>query len=201
MKKDNLTTDCIFKSFKSLLEKKKYNEISVCDICEKAGVSRMTFYRSFNSKDDLTLKSIDRLVSNMRQRILSSNQVNHYTILKEVFDTFKPLSDVIGAFEDSQIVKEVLQTITEKLKDNIQASDYINKTSKYIPTFFFSGITSTLFEWIKGGTEESSEDMARLLTSLINFEVADEDDYENSPKTSLLCSSIFHIADENEENK
>ncbi len=49
-KNNNLTKNYILESFYILLTKKHYNEISVCDICEKAGVSRMSFYRNFFSK-------------------------------------------------------------------------------------------------------------------------------------------------------
>ena len=37
----------------SLMLRHNYDEISVKDICEKAGVSRMSFYRYYNNKDDI----------------------------------------------------------------------------------------------------------------------------------------------------
>jgi len=41
---------------------KKYEEITVTDICRRAQISRRTFYRNCTSKDDLILYSADHLV-------------------------------------------------------------------------------------------------------------------------------------------
>ena len=36
-----------------LMNQKKFNDISITELCKKAGVSRMAFYNNYNSKDDL----------------------------------------------------------------------------------------------------------------------------------------------------
>ena len=61
MNKETLRREYIFSAFYHLLKKNNYDDISVCDITTKAGVSRMSFYRNFKSKDDLTFQSIDRI--------------------------------------------------------------------------------------------------------------------------------------------
>ena len=53
-----------------------------------------------------------------------------------------------------------------KLKKSMP-NDLINKTSKYIPIFYLSSVTSVLLEWLKNGTIESPDEMARLICSLI----------------------------------
>ena len=46
----------------------------------------------------------------------------------------------------------------------------MNKTSKYIPVYFFGAITTTMFDWMKNGAEETPDEMARLIASLTNIE-------------------------------
>ncbi len=41
-----------------LMRKKDYKDISITEICEKAGVTRMSFYRNFESKEDILKKWI-----------------------------------------------------------------------------------------------------------------------------------------------
>ena len=67
--KENLTQEYIYSAFLQLLDKKHYDDISVCEICTKAGVSRMSFYRNFESKEDLTFKGIDRIVKSLSTSI------------------------------------------------------------------------------------------------------------------------------------
>ena len=65
--KENLTRGYIYDAFKQLLKSKKYDDISVCDITEKAGVSRMSFYLNFKSKDDILYQGIDVIFNNLRK--------------------------------------------------------------------------------------------------------------------------------------
>lgn len=176
-KNNNLTKNYILESFYILLTKKHYNEISVCDICEKAGVSRMSFYRNFFSKEDLIIKSLDYVMNNLKKELESCEEVNFYILIKSIFDTFKKYKDVIPSFQDTQILKTIRYNTMNKFKENI-VIDQMNKSSKYIPVFYISAFSTTLFEWLKGGAVESTEDMARLIVSLTNG---------NMPNPSLKC--------------
>ena len=42
-----------------LLKEKSLNEISISEICETAGVGRMSFYRNYESKEDVIKKCND----------------------------------------------------------------------------------------------------------------------------------------------
>ena len=45
--------DPIFRAAKQILKKKGYEELSIKNICEEAGVSNGSFYHHFKTKDDL----------------------------------------------------------------------------------------------------------------------------------------------------
>ena len=176
-KNNNLTRDYILESFYILLTKKHYNDITVCDICEKAGVSRMSFYRNFVSKEDLIMKGIDYIMGNLREELSGNKELNSYIFIKAIFDTFKKFKDVIPSLQDTQITKTIRYNTMSRLKENIVV-DQMKKSSKYIPIFYISALSTTLFEWLKGGAEESSDEMARLIVSLTK---------DNMPNPSLKC--------------
>ncbi len=87
-KKENLTREYIIKAFEKLLESNDFDKLSVCDIVEKAGVSRMSFYRNFKSKEDLVFQLFDELTKELRTNIINLETKNQYTILKEYFEIF-----------------------------------------------------------------------------------------------------------------
>ncbi len=51
--KSKETKERIFRAAKRILQKKGYEELSIKNICEEAGVSNGSFYHHFKSKDDL----------------------------------------------------------------------------------------------------------------------------------------------------
>ena len=165
--KESLTKEYIYSAFLQLLDKKHYDDISVCEICTKAGVSRMSFYRNFESKEDLTFKGIDRIVKNLSSNIEKLNVKNMFTITQETFVFAKKYKSALFSIMDSQISNTLKDMIVSNLQEKSKI-DYINKTSKYIPVFYFTSIVAVLIEWLKNNTQESPEEMATLLTKLVN---------------------------------
>ncbi len=170
--KENLTRCYIYKAFAKLLETNHYDKISVCDITEKAGVSRMSFYRNFKSKEDLTLKGIEHIVKKVVANIKKHEKISIYVITKEFFEVAKDYKNIVDSFENSPISKELISTTIARLRDNMP-TDYMNNTSKYIPIFYFGAISSTMFDWLRKGAKETPEEMAKMIASLINSDFDD----------------------------
>ena len=51
-KRSLFTRQCIGDALLALMEEMPYEQISISDICKKAGISRMTFYHYFYTKAD-----------------------------------------------------------------------------------------------------------------------------------------------------
>ena len=55
------TRMAVFNAFRDLVLSRRYDDIRVADIIDRAVVGRSTFYEHFNSKDDVLLTSIEPL--------------------------------------------------------------------------------------------------------------------------------------------
>ena len=167
MKRENLTRKYIFESFYSILKKKHYDSITVSDICARAGISRMSFYRNFESKENLLFRAIEEIAKIIRANINNLNEINQYFLIKSFFEAFQKYTSVISSFENSPVYNSLLSIANEQIKIKFEG-DFINKTSKYIPIFYLSAIGATVLEWLKSGANETPDEMARLLCTLIN---------------------------------
>ncbi len=165
--KENLTKSYIYKAFIYLLEKHQYDEISVCDIANKAGVSRMSFYRNFASKEDLVFQGVGEISNKIHKKLENQQSKSQYALAKATFEEFRFAKNIICSFKDTNVAKTFGDEISKKLAETMP-NDYMNKTSKYIPVFVIGAIASTLLCWLKNGAEEEPEDMAKLIASLID---------------------------------
>lgn len=65
-----LAVDSIYEALLQLMEKKPYSEIKITDIVERAGVSRMAYYRNYQSKDEILTKRLEKNLDDFYSRIL-----------------------------------------------------------------------------------------------------------------------------------
>ena len=98
--KNSFSTSLMVEALLLLLEKNEYDSITVKEICEKAGVNRSTFYKHYDTKDDLlveTMKYINaRLLSdsNYDAIIPRSNDEKNFNLEGKNY----PMTKVIKKF-------------------------------------------------------------------------------------------------------
>jgi AcrR family transcriptional regulator len=88
-----MTKSCIAQSLMLLMQKKPYTDISIDEITAKAGVNRSTYYRNFNSKEDIVKFYITQILYEYRSffnkndsfKIHFEKLLNHYLKYKKEF--------------------------------------------------------------------------------------------------------------------
>ena len=128
--KDTLTKKYIFEALYELLSRRNINEINVSEICEKAGVSRMSFYRNFKSKEDLVNKSLEKILLNLKENLSKQEQINQYIVTREIFTTSLKYTKITQAFKNSDYIEKFTNSIAAQLF-TFSPEDKINPTKKY----------------------------------------------------------------------
>jgi len=70
----------------TLFDERGYEQTTVDDITERAGLGRTTFFRHYRSKEDVIFPDHDRLLEQIRDRLLTSS---HSTALAAVSDAVR----------------------------------------------------------------------------------------------------------------
>lgn len=170
------TKSALKKEFFLLLnENKLITNISVKTLCDKADVSRGTFYLHYSDLYDLLEELENELLSDF-ERILESHDPlslkgSLIPILDDIVLFIHKNKDVCLMFFDADM------SFTYKIKRLVRSRCY-NAWSRlyddldrniweYLSTFIFSGCLDVITMWIKESRGESPDEITKLLEKII----------------------------------
>lgn len=155
--------DAIENIFIELLQTKSLNEISVSDICKKAGLNRSTFYANYMDIYQLADTIRETLEDNLndlyRSEIADGYNSNDYLLLFRHIKENQPFYNTyfkLGYDNQYKIFKY----------DTALAREHFdNRFIDYHYEFFKSGITAIIKHWLSNGCLETPEEINGILMS------------------------------------
>ena len=160
-----LAKECIFTALMLLMEKQDYEKITITDIARRAGVSRMTYYRVYQDKDDI-IKT--HLIEAFDQMVMEINAQNNYTendFSRCFFETVKK-NEIL--FHNA-LKANMLEFVWRKVKEHTIAlfrtffrTNENSFLSNYRLCFFAGGFLHIAREWLETGMQEDVGTMVRL---------------------------------------
>lgn len=71
-KRSRRTRAWLLETLLKLLENKKYSEITITELTEKADIARQTFYRNYDSMDDILLSRLNEIVDEYLAKVFKN---------------------------------------------------------------------------------------------------------------------------------
>ena len=173
------TRKAIFDAFIELLSNKKFNQITVAEIIEKADVGRATFYSHFETKDYLLKELCKELFCHIFDSI-HQDEKHH----KHIFDCNPPASVFLHLFTHlQQNDNQILQLLTgendtlfldyfkSELRILVEHQSEIPIRSEFPKDFWLNHVTSTCLEtirwWFQNGLIESPQMIVSYIFSVL----------------------------------
>lgn len=158
-KQNRIVCESLREALIILMNEKNYYKISICELCEKAGVSRMAFYNNYKSKDDL-LRQIIYFQTNILIDIVGSpfrekTDTNWYI---KMFECIKENNIYLKTIFNANFKFEYLSAINDLV---LHDSD-INATNKYLRLMWTGGVVNTIIYWIESDMKDSIKEMAEF---------------------------------------
>ena len=88
-----LSKECIVSALLQLIYIKPLSAITISELCKKAGVSRMTFYRNYNSKEEIFTKHLSEIFDEYKSDTDCLAENNHFYDVKIIHHYFSYLSN------------------------------------------------------------------------------------------------------------
>jgi len=166
MARPNKSADKITDALVSLIQCRAYEGISVQDIAEQAGVSRICFYRNFASREQVLERFIDRVVEELEQGVAAMRKPvtlqEYFTVL---FGTLRPYGAVVRELVKAKLGGMMMERFNEKLFLTPIAHSAL-RFGAYERRFFTGAFYNVLTEWAMNGTRESAEEMAAFISRM-----------------------------------
>ncbi|MGL5435463.1 MAG: TetR/AcrR family transcriptional regulator [Lachnospiraceae bacterium] len=166
-----LVIDCITTSLLMLMEQKEYSKITITDITNKAGVSRMAFYRNYETKDDILLYHCDELFEPIDTKIKNNEYKDSREFLGSFIQTIQDNHLFFNSLIKAQIIDVCWEYYIKHMQKNLKEyleSDMASPRDEYVFHFFTGGLMNVMKAWAYNGTQLSSEDMLDLLNDILN---------------------------------
>jgi AcrR family transcriptional regulator len=164
-------------SLVELMKAKSILDISIKEICERAGLSRSTFYAYYKDQYDLlgqmeeeTLLEFDKLIQQYSPAITALSAKEFVLLMEAVLRHIAGNSNSIQVFlgenGESGFQRKFARYITARMQQYKQAQAD-ERILKYHSAFIRDGCVATIQEWLKSGMDMSIRDMAKLLAKPI----------------------------------
>lgn len=145
-----------------LLDKKRYEDIPITEICRKAGVTRTSFYRHFETKDDI----LSRKTRSITNTFLKESQISYKndpfgSYFSKLFSHMHDHLDFCHSLRKANkfyLIKEEF----ERVFLNTYKEDY----DMYKSAFLAGGIYNIFYFWFMSGCKEEPALLAEKLDNL-----------------------------------
>ena len=154
--------ECIYTALILLMQHKEYDRISVVDIVRKAGVSRMTYYRHFTSKEDVLAKYMDEVGQRVHDSIIEQNaQEDFYKYVCTILNQLSKYGDIGVAACRAKLGEMILNCITKYTFETYPPNP-TDPAAPFARHFVAGAIYNTLIEWLKSGQMLPYTEVARV---------------------------------------
>ena len=150
-------------------------KITISQICAQAGVTRRTFYRNCEKKEDLILYACDRLIDTLLETVdfTSEDARQLYLNFFRYWGQHKPfLRCVVNYNLYGMFVERFVQTCSQRMRFPLQEHAFCKKTDAdqyrfFSDSFLLGGLSRMLHAWAEDDFRLSEEDLTESILFLV----------------------------------
>ena len=159
--RNKYVTDNITNTLIDFLKERPISEISISEICQNACVGRTSFYRNYETKEDVIKKYIRTLTTKWQEEYNASGCDSNSLLYGSLFKHLKDHSDFFLLLKK----RELFHLYLEVFIDIFGAKPDDNNMVAYTKNFITYGTFGWIEEWIARGMVESADTMTAMLSA------------------------------------
>lgn len=159
--RNSYVTEHITDALLKLLRDKPIEDIPISELCEVAGIGRSSFYRNFNSKEDILRGYIQNIFQDWTNGDNQGANQPLSELLKSMFSHFeahRSFYELLNQRNLIYLLKDVIIGICGPKPEH-------SKMEAYARTYVAYALYGWIEVWFQRGMEETAEEMAGLFQS------------------------------------
>ena len=171
-----LLKECLFTALILLMDQKDFKDIKISEITQKAGVSRMTYYRTYDSKEDILIQYFDDRSKEIIKELNDWPDITTTQFFTLFFSFFQKHAHMIEYLHKADLLKQTTTKFIEFITNAYERSTnhLIDDDEKYYEIHFIAGgLFLMLLHWTESGMKESPEKMAQLTVQILRRPTAE----------------------------
>ena len=158
------TKECLYSSFLEFLDEKPVNDITVIEICERAGISRKTFYKYYSDPFALLVAMQDDLFEEYRGRLLGQPaDVSQLmvTLIRFVGENRVLVKAAFANRGEGNFIDRVLNDLFATYREAWEQANPAMPPEDVEALFYFavSGLFGIVQHWLEAHPELSADDV------------------------------------------
>ena len=151
-----------------LMKEISYNKIKIKDICEKANLTRQTFYNFFDQKDDILHYYLKKHLSEMWTKEEKTSPDLSKEIGSKYFRVIEDHSEMFTLLIKHKLDYILYDEITEIIIKRLERDPQYNDSDKYSYqiAFLSGGMTSMMIHWMKEEDRISDKEFEHVLRDM-----------------------------------
>ncbi len=168
-----LTIQSIEEAMIILMKLKPFKEISISELCTKAGVSRMAFYRHFNSIQDVLVRYLKDQQKVFLHQIRKNKNIDQTYIGYRYLSMIENEKEFYKAIFDAELQWVFMDFMIEGI--NLVNREFIHSVYKdelqkeYMLSFYAGGYISLFAKWLKNDCKDSKSEILNLMLLHLDY--------------------------------
>lgn len=160
--------DCMVQALIQLLRTKSLSNITISELTERAGVSRMTYYRNYNSMDEIFISYLKDLVDAYRQDVAAWPDKGNYSDYRNMlhcYEYFDHYREFIACLVNTGLGHLLLQALDSYILDTYYTEDK-GRDFYYTLRAFSGSLYNIYVTWIMENSMESAEEIVSIICQI-----------------------------------
>lgn len=148
--------DCITTALIKQMKTQSFDKISITELVEIAGVSRVSFYRNFKSKQDVLEKHLIKLIQEWGKEFEEKNDITYFSesLLRHYYK-YKEFYLLLNR-----------QGLSSLIYENIRLASKVDESQNNVERYAKSSVAGAVFgwidEWLRQGMKETPEEILAI---------------------------------------